>query len=413
MKSLRVTHPTKKVHVTIHLPSSKSITNRALVLQALFPSNIILQNVSDADDSVLMRHALQTKEQEINIKNAGTCMRFLTAFFASTNREVELYGDERMYKRPIRLLVDALRQLGADISYLKEEGFPPLKIRGKQLNGGKIHIDASISSQYITALMLVAPTFMEGLVIELSGEINSRSYIEMTVKLMNALGFEVTFEDTIITIFPQIKESIHRQINYTIESDWSSASYWYEIAALSEECDIRLHGLTSESLQGDARIAEHMKNFGVQTTYINAGATLSKMSVSTKSSLHIDLVSTPDLAPTLAVTAVAKGVPAILSGLKNLRIKESDRLDVLEIELKKCGADIRIKQDALIIAAGKYPKQKTIHISTYHDHRIAMAFAPLALKEDIIIQNPEVVIKSYPYFWDDLKVAAFQVHYTK
>jgi 3-phosphoshikimate 1-carboxyvinyltransferase len=324
MKSLRVTHPTKKVHATIQLPSSKSITNRALILHALFPSKIVLSHISDADDSVLMRDALQTKNSIVNIKNAGTCMRFLTAFYASTNQQVELYGDERMHKRPIRLLVDTLRQLGADISYLKEDGFPPLCINGKRLSGGNIRIDASISSQYITALMLVAPTFEQGLTIELIGEISSRSYIDMTVRLMNGLGFAVTFIQSSISVSPQINTSTStiggNQLNYSIEADWSSASYWYEIAALSEVCQIVLPGLSRHSLQGDSIIADHMKNFGVQTTYGHEGVVLSKIPVPNSSSLHIDLTSTPDLAPTLAVTAAAMNIPITLSGIKKFII---------------------------------------------------------------------------------------------
>jgi len=415
MKTVHITHPTKKVNVTIQLPSSKSISNRVLIIQALY-KNIELKNLSTADDTIIMQNALPQKKGKINVKNAGTCMRFLTAYFASTNCEIELHGDERMKQRPIKILVDALKELGADITYINEEGFPPLKIKGKQLDGGKIKLNASVSSQFITALMLVAPTFHHGLEIELTDEISSKSYIEMTSKLMIHFGFECSFINNKILIpNTQINKSTNRQYLYQIEADWSSASYWYEIAALCSDAEILLKNLSLKSLQGDCMISEYMKYFGVKTIENDDGVLLKKVKkteTQSNSSLNqsINLLSTPDLAPTLVVTSAVKNIPIEIFGLKNLKIKESDRLSALEIELKKCGFNIEANNDSLIIKQNLINHQLSAikKIQTYNDHRIAMSLAPLALIfDEVIIENPDTIEKSYPNFWNDLKSARF------
>jgi len=416
MRTVRVTHPTKKVAATIQLPSSKSISNRVLILQAISGNNIALENISTADDTLIMQSALFQKTGIIDVKNAGTCMRFLTAYFASINCEVELQCDERMKLRPIKILVDALRDLGADISYLQEEGFPPLKIKGKQLDGGNIKMNASVSSQFISALMLVAPIFKNGLEIELTEEISSRSYIEMTANLMTSLGFDCTFINNKITINNQTyKQSNNQNLTYQIEQDWSSAAFWYEIVALSEDAEILLKDLSLKSLQGDCIISEYMKVFGVETIETDEGILLKKI----KSSNHqiiksFNLLNTLDLAPTIAVTAAAKNIETELSGLKNLKIKESDRLKSLETELKKCNFNIVAKDDSLYIKQNSINYQpSTISLfQTYNDHRLAMSLAPLALLfDDVMIENPDVVEKSYPHFWEDLKLAGFELEF--
>ncbi|MEI6594284.1 MAG: 3-phosphoshikimate 1-carboxyvinyltransferase [Bacteroidota bacterium] len=426
MRTVRVTHPTKKVAATIQLPSSKSISNRVLILQAISGNNIALENISTADDTLIMQSALFQKTGIIDVKNAGTCMRFLTAYFASINCEVELQCDERMKLRPIKILVNALRDLGADISYLQEEGFPPLKIKGKQLDGGNIKMNASVSSQFISALMLVAPIFKNGLEIELTEEISSRSYIEMTANLINRFGFDCSFIKNKITIQHQpINQSTKQPITFSIEQDWSSAAFWYEIVALSEDAEILLKDLSLKSLQGDCIISEYMKVFGVETIETDEGIVLKKFNHGdTEQQRHksthqpinqsTNLSNTLDLAPTLTVTAAAKNIETELSGLKNLKIKESNRLQSLETELKKCNFNIVAKDDSLIIHSTSNTKLQTSNskLQTYNDHRLAMSFAPLALLfDDVMIENPDVVEKSYPHFWEDLKLAGFELEF--
>ena len=425
MKNYSVSHITKNIQADISLPSSKSISNRALILNHFYELNIDLQNLSEADDTAIMLNALKQNAGIINLKNAGTCMRFLTAYFAcKENCEVELHGDERMQKRPIKILVDALKELGADITYLNEEGFPPLKIKGKKLSGGTISINADISSQFISALMLVAPSFESGLNIKLNGEIFSHSYIEMTAKLMIKFGFDVSFNGSELAI---IKSSNHQIIHslthslthsFTVEPDWSAASYWYEIAALSNSCNILLKGLHTESLQGDEIISDLMNDFGVETIHHDEGILLQKNHQIIKTNVtssdlekhQINLASTPDLLPALAVTAAVKNSSAKFTGLKNLRIKESDRLNALETELKKCGFDVMIEKDTLKINPVFNFQFSSFNFNTYNDHRMAMAFAPLALIFDKVeVENADVVEKSYPQFWNDLKQAGFEI----
>lgn len=407
MKRARVTHPGDPIHARVRLPSSKSISNRALIIRALCAERITLHELSTADDTQLMQAALQSSAPVIDVKNAGTCMRFLTAFFAAREgRTVVLQGDERMQQRPIGILVDALHQLGAEIEYINHEGFPPLRITGKKLRGGKLRIDASVSSQYITALMLVAPYFANGLTIELQGAVSSLPYIHMTAELMQQFGANVSVNSSVI----RIGNTHYQQNDHTISPDWSAASYWYEIAALSSSCSVLLEGLSEKSLQGDAVIAAYMQHFGVQTTYTNEGAWLAKTSASAHD-VSFDLSGTPDLAPALAATAAATNISATLTGLQNLRIKESDRLAALETELQENGFDVWVKKDALqLLAREHFHAAPAFSFRTYGDHRLAMAFAPLCLcGSETLIEDPDVVNKSYPHFWNDLAQAGFRI----
>jgi 3-phosphoshikimate 1-carboxyvinyltransferase len=373
-----------------------------------------------------MQKALDQGNGTIHLKNAGTCMRFLTAYFAAKEGcEVTLLCDERMEKRPIDELVNALKLLGADIHYLHHEGFPPLSIKGKKLAGGKITISAKSSSQFVSAVMLIAPFCNQGMLITLEGAITSAPYIEMTAKLMQQLGVTVELNFPIIQILPI--SNVKNQIpNISIEPDWSAASYWYELVALSKEAELFLPGLSLDSIQGDAMIAAYMEYFGVQTTETTEGVVIRKQQVQNPKPKTINLQNQPDLAPTLAVTAAATNSPLLLTGLQNLAIKESNRLQSLETELTKLGFQIKTSAyslELLPLSGGRQYEVEgsafhsptfnildhTSHVSTYGDHRMAMAFAPLALLfGNITIENPDVVEKSYPHFWEDLKTLGFK-----
>ncbi len=397
------------------ISGSKSETNRLLLLQALF-SKIKIENLSDADDTVLMKKALQSQESIIDIHHAGTAMRFLTAYFSmQPGREIILTGSNRMKERPIKILVDALRELGANIVYLENDGFPPLKIKGKNLTKQKISISANISSQYISALILIAPKLENGLEIILEENITSTPYLKMTLALLNQIGVEAWFENNIIKInsIPNVHHS-----TLTIESDWSSASYFYSIIALSEiGTTLTLSSFKNNSLQGDKALVEIYKNFGVDTVFnSNNSITISKSNKPQPITYRLQLNHTPDLAQTLAVTCFGLGVGCHLTGLHTLKIKETDRLQALKNELEKYGAKVRITPDSLTlepntIFSDTVPliRRDQQEISTYQDHRMAMAFAPLALKTDLIIKDAEVISKSYPKFWTDLKNIGFQV----
>lgn len=433
MKAVRVISPQHTINCSIDLPASKSIANRALILQAILP-NISLKNISEADDTLLMQSALKSDANEIQLKNAGTCMRFLTAYFASIDgRKVKLMCDDRMKERPIKTLVDALRELGADITYLEKEGYPPLAIQGKKLLGKSIHINASESSQFISALMLIGHSIDNGLEIVLEGEISSLDYIEMTAKLMQEFGLIVQFKkNKISTKKHEISNS--KNIEYTIEADWSSAAFWYQIAAMSYDSEITLNSLSLENLQGDKTIAKHLSN-QVETRTISDNIVIhSNQSKINNQNYTINLKHQPDLAPALAVCLSALGVDAKIEGLENLKIKESNRLQALHDELNKLGYAIQIDGDSLEIknsgnvdpstplrvtsSSIQIAINSTIQVNnnhqikTYKDHRMAMAFAPLALVfGEVIIENPEVVEKSYPHYWDDLKKAGFGLEF--
>jgi 3-phosphoshikimate 1-carboxyvinyltransferase len=411
--NLNLKHSTCKLKSEIEITGSKSETNRLLLLQALY-SNLKIENASNSDDSEVMISALTANSQltthnsHIDIHHAGTAMRFLTAFFAQKEgSEVVLTGSSRMQERPIQILVDALKQLGSDIEYVNNYGFPPLSIWGKKLNKNQVSLPANISSQYISALLLIAPKLEKGLELTLIGEITSIPYIKMTLALLNEIGVETSFLGNKISVKPCTVE-VNNTI--TIESDWSSASYYYSIIALSEiGTEITLSSYKQNSLQADAILADIYKNFGVETIFNdNKSITILKTNKHKYSSINLDLNNSPDIAQTIAVTCFGLEIACHLSGLHTLKIKETDRLEALKTELTKLGAIIEVTNESLtLVASSKINSNSSI--VTYQDHRMAMAFAPLALKTNISIQNAEVVSKSYPTFWEDLKIVGFQI----
>ncbi|NHN27665.1 3-phosphoshikimate 1-carboxyvinyltransferase [Flavobacterium jejuense] len=396
----------------VNVTGSKSETNRLLLLQALYP-NIQLENISKSDDSDAMQMALLSKENTIDIHHAGTAMRFLTAYFSTQEgREVILTGSSRMQERPIKILVEALQQLGAEILYEKEEGFPPIRIKGKKITANKVTLKADVSSQYISALLLIAPKLENGLELTLEGEITSIPYIEMTLALLNEIGAETTFENNKILVKP-IKESLPAK-RITIESDWSSVSYFYSIVALSSVgTQITVSSYKQNSLQGDSVLQNIYKDFGVKTEFNSDNSiTISKITMPTLQTVTHNLKNCPDIAQTIAVTCFGLGMSCNLTGLHTLKIKETDRLEALKTELSKLSAIISVTNDSLTIEQSNNPIIKS-SIVTYQDHRMAMAFAPLALRIPIIINEAEVVSKSFPTFWKDLQTIGFQVEEMK
>ena len=391
------------------LSGSKSETNRLLLLQALFPE-ISIQNTSDSDDSTVMQEALSTTYDVIDVHHAGTAMRFLTAYFAmQEGRKLLLTGSERMKQRPIAILVEALRNLGAQITYVENEGYPPLKISGKKLTESKVDIDANVSSQYITALLLIGAKLENGLEIILKGEITSLSYIKMTLALLKEAGIEVSMDGNNIKVKPKIKNQA--PVNFVVESDWSSVSYYYAIVALSPlGSTVTLSLFKQNSFQGDAALMAIYNHFGVTTTFNNNAITLKKTKPHKQSTISLPLNNTPDIAQTIAVTCFGLGIGCHLTGLHTLKIKETDRLEALKTELEKFGATIMVTQDSLILEQHTQPVKKGLTIATYNDHRMAMAFAPLALKTSLVIQDAEVVSKSYPAFWNDIEKLGFIIN---
>lgn len=395
----------------LFLTGSKSITNRMLLLQACFP-NVILENLSNAEDSQVMVAALQQSNDYhaptiIDIHQAGTAMRFLTAYFAiQEGKDIILTGSKRMKERPIGILVEALRHLGANIQYLEKEGCPPLRIKGKKITHSKVALPAHVSSQYISALLLIAPLLPHGLQLTLEGEITSLPYINMTLALLEEIGVATTFDQNVIHVGTSNNRSITK--NITIESDWTSASYWYAIVALSAiGTQITLFYFKSNSLQGDSILGSLFADFGVKTIFnSNHSLTIVKEQDCRQTLFSYHLNHSPDLAQTLAVTCVGLGISCHLTGLHTLKIKETDRLVALQNELQKLGTIVHITPDSLTV----HPKTAVpsdISIQTYQDHRMALAFAPLALKVPICIEEAQVVVKSYPTFWDDLRAVGF------
>ena len=390
----------------LQISGSKSETNRLLLLQALYPQ-LLLENTSDSDDSEVMRKAIAGHDAVVDIHHAGTAMRFLTAYFAiQDQREVVLTGSSRMKERPIKILVDALRSLGADINYLEAEGFPPLKIKGKNLTNNKVSLAADVSSQYISALLLIAPRLEKGLNLTLEGRITSVPYINMTLGLLREIGVDATFGHNVIAIKPGPQHIAARTL--TVESDWSSASYFYSIVALSAiGTKITLSSYRESSLQGDRALADIYQSLGVRTIFEDNRIVLHKQTSNVKLQT-LDLNQTPDIAQTIAVTAFGLGIGCHLTGLHTLKIKETDRLVALQTELSKLGANVRVTDDGLTLAASS-SITPYVKIATYNDHRMAMAFAPLALKVPLLIGDAEVVSKSYPNFWNDLQSIGFEI----
>ena len=396
----------KKINEDITISGSKSESNRLLILQKLFPE-IFIENLSDSDDSVHMQHALSTNDEIVDISHAGTAMRFLTSYFAANNgRETVLTGSERMQNRPVEILVNALKDLGATITYEDKVGYPPIRIQGTKISKDKVQIHGNVSSQYISSLLLIASKLENGLEIELIGKITSVPYINMTLSLLTQLGIENSFEGNTIKVYP--KKEIQKQ-TVVVESDWSSASYFYSIIALADVgSEINLSAYKKESLQGDSCLAEIYQHFGVKTTFGKNAINLKKVKLSTKETLEIDLKNAPDIAQTIAVTCFAEGIACNLSGLHTLKIKETDRLVALHDELSKLGATIFVTDISLHLKKSLVINEN-IAIKTYNDHRMAMAFAPLALRVPIKILNAEVVTKSYQKFWKDMQQIGIKI----
>ena len=391
----------------ITIPGSKSESNRLLILQALY-KNLTINNLSTSDDTQCLIQGLKSNNGTVDIHHAGTAMRFLTAYFASKeNTDITLTGSNRMQERPIKILVEALRSLGADIDYLKNEGFPPLKVKGKGIENSSLKINANVSSQYISALMLTAPSLNNGLKIELEGEITSIPYIKMTLDLLQKIGVTCSLDQNCIAI-----ETLHeiKDLSIDVESDWSSASYFYSMVALSENMEITLKYFRKNSLQGDSELAEIYKLLGVTTEFNSTEntITLRKNDLKVSSFLELDLNHTPDIAQTIIVTCLGLDITCKLTGLETLKIKETDRLEALEVELSKLGANCKITNESIELFSSSEIKANVL-INTYQDHRMAMAFAPLSLVTAIEINEPNVVSKSYPSFWEDLQKIGVEV----
>ena len=403
MKQITLTHPNALLHGQLSITGSKSESNRLLVLQALYPE-LQIHNLSNSDDTQAMQNGLYSDESIIDIGHAGTTMRFLTAFFATQNGvEKVLTGSKRMQERPISVLVDALRQLGADISYEKNEGYPPLRIKGKKLSKHEVTLAAHVSSQYISALLLVAPKLPNGLHLKLEGKITSVPYIEMTCALLRQIGVSVAFEGQDIRVEPK---NAPESKELWVESDWSSASYFFGLAALADKAKLKLSTYKANSLQGDRVLVDIYKHLGVISMLKENHLFLEKSNVSIET-LNVDLANAPDIAQTIDVSCFGMGVGCYLTGLHTLKIKETDRLLALETELSKLGAEIEVTQDSLSLKPRKVAIIPHVAIDTYHDHRMAMAFAPLGLLVPIAINDPDVVTKSYPEFWSDLQALGF------
>ena len=404
MMQIKVTAPAK-IHTTIQLPSSKSISNRALIINALGNGTHHPENLSDCDDTRVMIRALNDDKETIDIMAAGTAMRFLTAYLSVTPGTRIISGTERMQQRPIQVLVNALRELGADIEYVANDGFPPLRITGRELRKDTISLPGNVSSQYISALLMIAPVLTNGLTIRLTGDIISRPYINLTLQLMNDFGVRAEWtDDHRLKVEPQAYHSTP----FYVESDWSAASYWYQIVALSKEAEVTLPGLFKDSYQGDSQVAGIFRSLGVETIYKDKTVILKKNGKSVER-LDYDFINQPDLAQTFVVTCALLNIPFRFSGLQSLKIKETDRMAALITEMRKLGYILHETDGSVLSWEGeRCTTEEHPAIDTYEDHRMAMAFAPtcLALPE-ILINNPQVVSKSYPRYWEDLRQAGF------
>lgn len=414
MKQYRLTAPCR-LEATISLPASKSISNRALIIYALSGGKNMPSNLSDCDDTEVIINALRNMPKEIDIKAAGTAMRFMTAYLSVMEGTHILTGTERMKHRPIAILVDALRKLGANIEYVGTEGYPPLRITGQSLNGGLLEIPGNVSSQYISALLMIAPMLKEGMTLHLLGDIISRPYIDLTLWMMSEFGADAEWfsNDTIV-----VKPQPYKSRDYFIESDWSGASYWYEMMALcaDKRSEVKLTGLMDGSKQGDSTTRYIFSLLGVKTQFESKQANIAQ-TVTLKQNgrcvpkLEYDFINSPDLAQTFVVTCAAKGIPFHFKGLSTLKIKETDRIEALKTEMRKLGYVLQDHNNSELIWDGERCDPSFEQgIDTYEDHRMALAFAPYALLHDkLIINNPQVVTKSYPHYWEDLRLAGFTI----
>lgn len=399
-------YPPNKLNVCIDLPASKSISNRILILNALSLNQNPIENLSDCEDTQVLIDVFNSNSNVFDVKAAGTAMRFLTAFLSGVEGEWVLKGSKRMHERPIHPLVDTLQALGADIEYLENRGYPPLKINGKKLDGGEVFVSGGISSQFISALMMVAPVMKNGLTIHIQDEVISKPYIELTAKLMEEFGVNVKWDNNKI----KIKSQEYKPIKYKVEPDWSAASYWYEMVALMPNSQVTLNGLTSNSYQGDSNLVNLFKDLGVSTEFTDEGAIIRNTNVRTKKFFH-NFIQEPDLAQTFAATCCFLKVPFVFSGIQSLRIKETNRVEALMIELKKLGYVLKDSSNEMFEWDGERCfAEDNPSIDTYEDHRMAMSLAPASIPFDtILINKPGVVSKSYPHFWEDLKRAGFTI----
>ena len=398
-----------RLEATIHLPSSKSISNRVQIINALSYSPWPVKNLSESDDTKVLANALNSNDSVFDIGHAGTAMRFLTAFLSKIVGEWIITGSERMKQRPIGILVDALNSIGARVEYLEKPGYPPLRILGSHLIGGEVELDGSVSSQYLSALLMIAPTLDKGLTLKFRNRLISKSYIEMTLKLMSFFGISYEWNKNVIIVPSQ--DYLPR--DYTVEADWSAASYWYSLLALSPEGQISLSGLYLSGLQGDEAISGWFNTFGVETRATEEGIIIHKKVDMAPEKLALNFHETPDMAQTMAVLCVAKSVPFHFKGLETLKIKETNRIAALQNELGKFGAHLDEPRNGELMWDGKIDKDSCMEnpvIETYHDHRMALSFAPWALvKGEIRIADPAVISKSYPNFWEDLKSAGLGI----
>ena len=413
MKKFHITAPSR-LHTQVALPASKSISNRALIIYSLSGGHMLPQNLSDCDDTEVIINALRYMSETIDIKAAGTAMRFLTAYLSVMRGTHVLTGTERMKHRPIGILVDALRHLGAEVDYVGEEGYPPLRITGRTLRGGELELPGNVSSQYISALLMIGPVLEDGLTLKLQGDIISRPYIDLTLWMMREFGADAewTGGDTI-----EVKPQPYKNRNYFIENDWSAASYWYEMVALSHDKDaeVRLSGLMDGSKQGDSSVRYIFSLLGVKTTFETKEEGVPQTVTLRKSGrrvprLEYDFVNSPDLAQTFVVTCALLGVHFRFTGLRTLRIKETDRISALKTEMRKLGFVLHDNDNNELIWDGErcLPTENA-SIDTYEDHRMALAFTPIALQQPVTINNPGVVTKSYPEFWNHLEAAGFEI----
>jgi len=401
----KITPPTK-INTVVQLPSSKSISNRALILNALSLNANPIINLSDCEDTRVMIDAFNSDSNVFDIGHAGTAMRFLTAFLAGMEGEWTIKGSSRMHERPIYPLVDTLRALGADIEYLENEGYPPLKIRGKRLKGGEVQLAGNISSQFISALLMIAPLMSKGLTIHLKNEVVSKPYISLTISLMEKYGVPVKWKNDTLTV----KHKAYKPFSLTVESDWSAASYWYEMVALLPDSQVKLLGLEKKSLQGDSKIAELFEYLGVTTQFLPDGVIISKTKTANDTFFY-DFINEPDLVQTFAVTCCFLNIRFLFSGMQTLKVKETDRVNALIVELRKFGFVLNESaSDTLGWDGERCDAEENPVIETYKDHRMAMAFAPAAIaRKSVLINEPGVVVKSYPRFWEDLQNAGFEI----
>ena len=399
-----ISHPSKHIQAEINLPPSKSISNRALIIQALCQEKFNLFNLSESSDTTSLIKALENTSKTIDVGDAGTSMRFLSAYLSQKKGDFTLTGSERMKERPIKELVDSLKSLGADIQYLEEEGYPPLKIKGKTLIGGEVSLSANISSQYISALLLIAPTLEKGLIINTENEILSRPYIQMTLDMMNYFGVNSSWENSKIIVKPQD----YKPKNLTVEADWSALAFILEVIALSDSAKVIVNGLSNDSWQGDNYALKLFKKLGLNFEFKNKKLHLAKEEVKRGYNFDINLLGTPDLSQAYCSALSGLSLSAEITGLNNLKLKESHRLKALQTELNKIGQDSKYNEDSIKLFASELHPPNAI-FESHNDHRMAMCLAPLSMLFDITIREIEVVNKSYPHFWEDMKKMGFTI----